>query len=216
MDLLSDASVDEGDDAAMLLAALGTSSIMYGESNSPQISPVSPTESVTARFERLDNSSSPEVEDERKPSHNRQLSIASILNPDMEVEHQQQQQQQHHQNHQQSPQHHQQLQPQRQHYRSHSQHYQRPRRNTSSMEMYVTREEIYEEPRLEQPSQQGMMPSATEFMQIERQRPSRRRPSQEGYDPSRSYFSERFSYWPCQYKLIQEERRSQQVSLWLM
>ncbi|GJJ73156.1 transcriptional enhancer factor [Entomortierella parvispora] len=206
MDLLSDASVDEGDDAAMLLAALGTSSIMYGESSSPQISPVSPTGSVTARFERLDNSSSPEIEDERKPTHHRQLSIASILNPDMETESQQLQQQQPQQQH--FHQQFQQLPPShRHHFRSHSQHYQRPRRNTSSVEMYSysTRDNIYEEASFEQTAHGA--PHPTQLPSMERAGSGKRRPSQEGYDPARSYFSERFSYWPCQFKLTQEERR---------
>ncbi|KAG0053282.1 hypothetical protein BGZ83_001382 [Gryganskiella cystojenkinii] len=185
MDLLSDATVDEGDDAAMLLAALGTSTVMYGESSSPQISPVSPTESVTARFERLDNSSSPEVEDEKKPSHLRQLSIASILNPDTEAEQRQQHQQQ-------------QTRQPRQHYRSHSQHHQGP--------PYPMRDRFYDQQLLFEQAPPAA-PLVAEIPRFERQGPIRRRPSQEGYDPSRSYFSERFPYWPCQYRLIQEERR---------
>ena len=185
----------------MLLAALGTSSIMYGESSSSQNSPVSPTGSVTARFERLDNSSSPEIEDDRKPTHHRQLSIASILNPDTEAKSQQQQPQQQQQFQQLPP-------PHRQHFRSHSQHYQRPRRNTSSVEMYSysKRNNIYEEPSFEQAAQ-AMLPLA-QLTSVENRGLARRRPSQEGYDPSQSYFSERFPYWPCQFKLTQEERRS--------
>ncbi|KAG0273720.1 hypothetical protein BGZ95_010483 [Linnemannia exigua] len=99
MELLSDASPDESNDPEWLEAAMSKIRKIFGEDTlqdappSP-VSPISPTDSIYERFSHLghhtnitsasrgddDNNNSRE----RRPTHNRQLSIASILNPEPE------------------------------------------------------------------------------------------------------------------------------------
>ncbi|KAG0203050.1 hypothetical protein BGX28_004546 [Mortierella sp. GBA30] len=84
MELLSDASPDENNDPEWLEAAMIKIRKIFDEDTLQDMptSPISPTEGISEKFEKL--SSRGFRDDERRPAHNRQLSIASILNPEPE------------------------------------------------------------------------------------------------------------------------------------
>ncbi|KAF9951145.1 hypothetical protein BGZ70_001113 [Mortierella alpina] len=84
MELLSDASPDENNDPEWLEAAMVKIKKIFDEDSLQNMpaSPLSPTEGISEKFERL--SSRGFRDEEKRPTHNRQLSIASILNPEPE------------------------------------------------------------------------------------------------------------------------------------
>lgn len=84
MELLSDASPDENNDPEWLEAAMVKIRKIFDEDSLQNMptSPLSPTEGISEKFERLSSRSF--RDDEKRPTHNRQLSIASILNPEPE------------------------------------------------------------------------------------------------------------------------------------
>ncbi|KAG0362249.1 hypothetical protein BGZ54_008704, partial [Gamsiella multidivaricata] len=89
MELLSDGSPDESNDPTWLEAAMVKIRKIFGEerlqdSPTSPTSPLSPDDNLIEPFE-LEKRRSFEIDDEeRKPQHKRQLSIASILNPEPE------------------------------------------------------------------------------------------------------------------------------------
>ncbi|KAF9575717.1 hypothetical protein EC968_001907 [Mortierella alpina] len=84
MELLSDASPDENNDPEWLEAAMVKIRKIFDEDSLQNMptSPLSPTEGISEKFERLSSRSF--RDEEKRPTHNRQLSIASILNPEPE------------------------------------------------------------------------------------------------------------------------------------
>ncbi|KAF9922177.1 hypothetical protein FBU30_007728 [Linnemannia zychae] len=237
MELLSDASPDESNDPEWLEAAMSKIRKIFDEESlqdappSP-VSPISPTDSIYERFSHLGHhaipvaTSMPSRDDElkeRRPTHNRQLSIASILNPEPNDEHHQLNNISSNQRmHSPSPQ-----------SRGTSDIAMQPRHDDSLPSNW--RHEQYEQDyaaassRIGSGSGSSWQPSYNSRhspsrspehdVTTEGQAPMRYHSSMDRshhdqsqpypYDPMRSQISERYPFWPCQYQLILEEGPSQ-------
>jgi hypothetical protein len=231
MELLSDASPDESNDPEWLEAAMSKIRKIFDEETlqdappSP-ISPISPTDSIYERFSHLGHHTSTSHNDEkeqRRPTHNRQLSIASILNPEPEDDH---------------------------HHDSNNQHMQSSSpqsRGTPELTIQLRQDEAlpsswhqehYGQDNTVMASRVGsgaswhasygsrQSPSRSPELDVivEGQAPVVYHPSMDRphnqphtqahnssytYDPTRSQLSERYPFWPCQYQLVLEEDPSQ-------
>ncbi|KAF9354168.1 hypothetical protein BGX26_007995 [Mortierella sp. AD094] len=211
MELLSDGSPDESNDPAWLEAAMVKIRKIFGEdrlqdSPSSPTSPTSPSDNIHdfGHMEKRRSHDDDDDEDERRPRHNRQLSIASILNPVPEqrqvvsdcssgefAE----------------------IVPRDIAFSSSSTAYSREERPYSQQD--------YEKARLGQDSlwQEKQAPHYVEYSSQEplavgaysprkpENSPGSQHSSNEGYDLALSYRSENHIFWPCHFKLIQEENR---------
>ncbi|KAF9939318.1 hypothetical protein BGZ65_010848, partial [Modicella reniformis] len=190
MELLSDGSVDDSNDPAWIEAAMNKIRRIFGEerlqdSPTSPTSPMSPSDMNLEPFEHFDKRQSfEEDEDERRPQHNRQLSIASILNPEPENS-----------------------QPalgslpgqdQYSGSGSSSSHVKQDRYPYDFESSRSRHDLLWREHRLNEPSNAAYNSSAVE-------RPHIHQPSNQTFDPSVSYRSERYMFWPCYFKLILEE-----------
>ncbi|KAF9992377.1 hypothetical protein BGZ79_003143, partial [Entomortierella chlamydospora] len=209
MELLSDGSPDESNDPAWLEAAMVKIRKIFGEdrlqdSPSSPTSPTSPSDNIHdfSLMEKRRSHDDDDEEEERKPRHNRQLSIASILNPVPE----QRQAASDCSNGEFAE-----IAPRDTAFSSSSTAYSREERSYSQHD--------YEKPRLGQDSlwQEKQPPHYVEYSSQEpsgagaysprrpENSPGSQHSSSEGYDLSHSYRSENHMFWPCHFKLIQEE-----------
>ncbi|KAG0222117.1 hypothetical protein BGX31_009338 [Mortierella sp. GBA43] len=204
MELLSDGSVDDSNDPAWIEAAMNKIRKIFGEdrlqdSPASPTSPTSPSDFSHEPFEHLDKRQSfEEDDDERKPQHNRQLSIASILNPEPE-------------NNQSSermggapfgslPGH--------DAYSSSSSSLPKQERYSQDMESARLRhDQPWRDHRGGQFQELGFNDPANADMHSPLMERQIHQASSQGYDSTVSYLSERHMFWPCYFKLTLEESR---------
>ncbi|KAF9083165.1 hypothetical protein BGX23_011715, partial [Mortierella sp. AD031] len=226
MELLSDASPDESNDPEWLEAAMSKIRKIFDEDNlhappSP-VSPISPTDSIYERFSHLNHHTTittPRDDGkERRPTHNRQLSIASILNPEPEDDDDRRHL------HSSSPQsrgtpeltiqlRHDEALPSSWHHEHYGPDFavhSRTGTGASWHASYSSRHSPSRSPELDV-IVEGQAPMRYPSSSIDR--PSNSQQPQGAhdytYDPTRSQLSERYPFWPCQYQLILEEDPSQ-------
>ncbi|KAG0058871.1 hypothetical protein BGZ89_000904, partial [Linnemannia elongata] len=237
MELLSDASPDESNDPEWLEAAMSKIRKIFDEETlqdappSP-VSPISPTDSIYERFSHMGHhattttSAHNDDKEQRRPTHNRQLSIASILNPEPEDEHHHSSSSQHNQHMQSSsPQsrgtpelaiqlRHDEALPSSWHQEHYGQDYSVMASRTGSgaswLASHGSRQSPSRSPELDV-IVEGRAP--TGYHSSMDRTGSQPQPhgynSNYTYDPTRSQLSERYPFWPCQYQLILEEEPSQ-------
>ncbi|KAF9357805.1 hypothetical protein BGX34_009215 [Mortierella sp. NVP85] len=203
MELLSDGSVDDSNDPAWIEAAMGKIRRIFGEeriqdSPASPTSPISPSDFSHEPFEHLDKRTSfEEDEDERRPQHNRQLSIASILNPEPENKQAKER-----------------LSggpfgsfPGQDPYPSTSFSHLKQERYSQDVESARLRHDLswrdhrgsqFQEPGFNDPPSADVHNSGAIERQVHQS-------SSQGFDPAHSYLSERHIFWPCYFKLILEE-----------
>lgn len=200
MELLSDGSVDDSNDPAWIEAAMNKIRRIFGEerlqdSPASPTSPISPSDFSHEAFEHLDKRQSFEDDDdERRPQHNRQLSIASILNPEPEKN---------------------QMSERLsgpfgslsgQDLYSSSSHMKQERYSQETEGARLRHDLSWRDHRSLQFQDLGLGDSPGTDMHgssvTERQI---HQSSSQGYDPAASYLSERHMFWPCYFKLILEE-----------
>ncbi|KAF9097589.1 hypothetical protein BGX27_000943, partial [Mortierella sp. AM989] len=194
MELLSDGSPDESNDPAWLEAAMVKIRKIFGEdrlqdSPSSPTTPISPSDNIHEQFGHLEKRRSLDEEDEeeRKPQHNRQLSIASILNPVPE-----QSQAMLDSSNDEYPE----ITPQDIAFSSSNPVYSRDERPYSQHTSQY----------LERNSQEPVVMGSYSPRRMESP-PGGQHGNSEGYDPALSYRSEKHMFWPCHFKLIQENNR---------
>ncbi|KAF9906270.1 hypothetical protein EC991_000833 [Linnemannia zychae] len=247
MELLSDASPDESNDPEWLEAAMSKIRKIFDEDTlqdappSP-ISPISPTDSIYERFSHLGHHATAVVSRgddnnsnrERRPTHNRQLSIASILNPEPEDDHLHSSSSSSQHMHSSSPQsrgtpdlpiqlRHDEALPSSWHQEQYGQDYtvmtSRAGTGTSWQASYGSRHSPSRSPELDV-IVEGRAPMAYHSSSAGRPAGGHHHPQQQlqppsnvhndyTYDPTRSQLSDRYPFWPCQYQLVLEEDPSQ-------
>lgn len=199
------------------------------------VSPISPTDSIYERFSHMGHhttvttSAHNDDKEQRRPTHNRQLSIASILNPEPEDDHHLGSSSQHNQHMQSSsPQsrgtpeltmqlRHDEALPSNWHQEHYGQEYtvmaSRTGSGASWHAPHGSRQSPSRSPELDVIVEgQAPMGYHSSMDRTNSQTQPHAHNSNHTYDPTRSQLSERYPFWPCQYQLILEEDPSQVIA----